>query len=107
MHFVRRGIRKLFRTIKKVYRLRKAYREGLVSVAPNYIYLPQLSRDSVVIDAGYNKVEGRERDVGDVEFELAKTRASWITPVPGGVGPMTITMLLTQTVKSAERIAAG
>ena len=62
---------------------------------------------AVVIDAGYNKVEGREHDVGDVEFEQANQRASWITPVPGGVGPMTIAMLLTQTVKSAEKVAAG
>ncbi len=74
---------------------------------PEFIKGDWVKEGAVVIDAGYNKVEGRERDVGDVEFELAKTKASWITPVPGGVGPMTIAMLLTQTVKSAERIASG
>jgi methylenetetrahydrofolate dehydrogenase (NADP+) / methenyltetrahydrofolate cyclohydrolase len=60
---------------------------------------------AVVIDAGYNKVEGRDKDVGDVEYEAAAERASFITPVPGGVGPMTIAMLLAQTVKSAEKVA--
>lgn len=60
---------------------------------------------AVVVDAGYNKVEGRDKDVGDVEYEPAAERASWITPVPGGVGPMTIAMLLMQTVKSAEKKA--
>lgn len=58
---------------------------------------------AVVIDAGYNRVEGRQGDVGDVEFESAKEVASWITPVPGGVGPMTIAMLLKNTVEAAEK----
>ncbi len=58
---------------------------------------------AVVVDAGYNKVEGRDKDVGDVEYEAAAERASYITPVPGGVGPMTIAMLLDQTVKAAEK----
>lgn len=58
---------------------------------------------AVVVDAGYNKVEGRDKDVGDVEFDAAAERASYITPVPGGVGPMTIAMLLEQTVKAAEK----
>lgn len=58
---------------------------------------------AVVIDAGYNKVEGAAHDVGDVEYEAAAQRASYITPVPGGVGPMTIAMLLSQTVKAAEK----
>ena len=52
MHFVQRAIRKVRRIIKKFFRLRKARREGLVFVEPNFIYLPQLSEDSVVIDAG-------------------------------------------------------
>jgi methylenetetrahydrofolate dehydrogenase (NADP+)/methenyltetrahydrofolate cyclohydrolase len=62
-----------------------------------------IKEGAVVVDAGYNKVEGRDKDVGDVEFEAAAERASWITPVPGGVGPMTIAMLLTHTVKAAEK----
>ncbi|MEV4812086.1 bifunctional 5,10-methylenetetrahydrofolate dehydrogenase/5,10-methenyltetrahydrofolate cyclohydrolase [Micromonospora avicenniae] len=52
---------------------------------------------AVVVDAGYNP-----GNVGDVEFTAAADRASLITPVPGGVGPMTIAMLLSQTVDAAE-----
>ncbi len=61
-----------------------------------------IKEGAVVVDAGYNRIEGRGHDVGDVEYETAAERASWITPVPGGVGPMTIAMLLSQTVKGAE-----
>lgn len=57
---------------------------------------------AVVVDAGYNRVEGRSGDVGDVHFESASHVASYITPVPGGVGPMTIAMLLSNTVRAAE-----
>ena len=59
----------------------------------------------MVIDVGVNRV-GEKKLVGDVEFEAAKARASAITPVPGGVGPMTITMLLYNTVEGAKRRAA-
>lgn len=62
-----------------------------------------IKEGAVVIDAGYNKVEGKQNDVGDVDFEAAKEKASWITPVPGGVGPMTIAMLLKNTMKAAKR----
>ena len=62
-----------------------------------------IKQGAVVIDAGYNKVEGRDKDVGDVQFEQALEKASWITPVPGGVGPMTIAMLLKNTLKAAKR----
>ena len=64
----------------------------------------------VVIDVGVNQVgttaEGKRILVGDVDFEAVKEKASAITPVPGGVGPMTITMLMTNTVRAAK-IAAG
>jgi methylenetetrahydrofolate dehydrogenase (NADP+) / methenyltetrahydrofolate cyclohydrolase len=60
---------------------------------------------AVIIDAGYNRVEGREGDVGDVHFESAREIASYITPVPGGVGPMTIAMLLRNTLEAAEQFA--
>jgi len=56
---------------------------------------------AVVIDVGVNRV-GEKRLVGDVEYAAAAERASAITPVPGGVGPMTITMLLYNTVESAK-----
>lgn len=64
----------------------------------------------VVIDVGVNEVgktaEGKRILVGDVDFEGVKEKASAITPVPGGVGPMTITMLMMNTVKAAK-VAAG
>lgn len=60
---------------------------------------------AIVLDAGYNKVEGRRGDVGDVDFASAASVASAITPVPGGVGPMTVTMLLSNVVDAAERSA--
>lgn len=56
---------------------------------------------AVVIDVGINRVDGKVR--GDVDFDAVKEVASWITPVPGGVGKMTITMLLANTVEAAER----
>ena len=56
---------------------------------------------AVVIDVGINRVDGKVR--GDVDFESVKEVAGWITPVPGGVGKMTITMLLMNTVEAAER----
>lgn len=62
---------------------------------------------AVVVDAGYNRVEGRSGDVGDVHFESAAQAASYITPVPGGVGPMTIAMLLSNTVRAAEMRLKG
>ena len=61
---------------------------------------------AVVIDVGINRLPDGKL-VGDVDFESAKEKAGYITPVPGGVGPMTITMLLANTVQAAERIAAG
>ncbi len=57
---------------------------------------------AVVIDAGINRVD--KALVGDVEFAVAKQRASWITPVPGGVGPMTIVTLLENTLYAAENL---
>lgn len=56
---------------------------------------------AIVLDAGINRLESGKL-AGDVEFEKAKKHASWITPVPGGVGPMTIAMLLTNTLEACE-----
>ena len=56
---------------------------------------------AIVIDVGINRVDGKV--CGDVDFMNVKERAGWITPVPGGVGRMTITMLLDNTVEAAER----
>nr|WP_309695986.1 bifunctional methylenetetrahydrofolate dehydrogenase/methenyltetrahydrofolate cyclohydrolase FolD [Armatimonas sp.] len=70
---------------------------------PEMITGDMLKPGVVVLDAGYNRVEGRGHDVGDCHFESCAAVASAITPVPGGVGPMTIATLLEQTVVAAER----
>jgi len=72
---------------------------------PEMIKGAWIKEGAVVIDVGVNRV-GEKKLVGDVEFGPARERASAITPVPGGVGPMTITMLLYNTVESAKRRAA-
>ncbi|WP_377888851.1 bifunctional 5,10-methylenetetrahydrofolate dehydrogenase/5,10-methenyltetrahydrofolate cyclohydrolase [Alkalihalobacillus sp. R86527] len=65
---------------------------------PEFIKGEWIKEGAVVLDAGYNK-----GNIGDVEYEGAKEKASLITPVPGGVGPVTIAMLLKHTVVSAEK----
>ncbi|MEJ5260597.1 MAG: bifunctional methylenetetrahydrofolate dehydrogenase/methenyltetrahydrofolate cyclohydrolase FolD [Anaerohalosphaeraceae bacterium] len=77
---------------------------------PRTITADMVKEGAVVIDVGVNRVEDASaktgyRLVGDVDFEAVRQKASMITPVPGGVGPMTITMLLYNTVESAERTA--
>jgi methylenetetrahydrofolate dehydrogenase (NADP+)/methenyltetrahydrofolate cyclohydrolase len=73
---------------------------------PNLI-VPQMVRTgAVVIDVGYNRLPDG-RIVGDVDFEGVKQKASYITPVPGGVGQLTVTMLLHNTILSAERKATA
>jgi methylenetetrahydrofolate dehydrogenase (NADP+)/methenyltetrahydrofolate cyclohydrolase len=57
---------------------------------------------AVVIDVGMNRNEAGKL-CGDVDFDAVRQVAGWITPVPGGVGPMTITMLLVNTLEAAER----
>jgi methylenetetrahydrofolate dehydrogenase (NADP+)/methenyltetrahydrofolate cyclohydrolase len=77
---------------------------------PKAVTADMVKEGVVVIDVGVNRVgktaEGKAILVGDVDFEAIKEKASAITPVPGGVGPMTITMLMLNTVKAA-RLAAG
>ena len=72
--------------------------------SPNLIVPAMVHTGAVVIDVGINFVGGRL--VGDVDFDGVKQKASYITPVPGGVGPMTVTMLLENTVAAAERSTA-
>ncbi len=68
---------------------------------PNLITAPMVKTGAVVIDVGINRLpDGRL--VGDVDFEPVREKASHITPVPGGVGPMTVTMLLVNTIRAAE-----
>jgi methylenetetrahydrofolate dehydrogenase (NADP+)/methenyltetrahydrofolate cyclohydrolase len=75
---------------------------------PNTITADMVKPGAVVIDVGVNRIDDATKKngyrlVGDVDFEAVKEKASLITPVPGGVGPMTITMLLYNTVESAEQ----
>jgi methylenetetrahydrofolate dehydrogenase (NADP+)/methenyltetrahydrofolate cyclohydrolase len=69
---------------------------------PNLITGPMVKSGAVVIDVGINRLPNGQL-VGDCDFEAVRRRASMITPVPGGVGPMTVTMLLVNTIASAER----
>jgi len=71
---------------------------------PHLITGPMVKEGAVVIDVGINRL-GDGKLVGDVDFDSVQERAGWITPVPGGVGPMTITMLLANTIQAAERYA--
>ena len=76
---------------------------------PNTITADMIREGAVVIDVGVNRVEANTpkgyRLVGDVDFDGVKEKASLLTPVPGGVGPMTITMLLFNTVQAATNFA--
>ena len=71
----------------------------------NVLTADMLKPGAVVIDVGMNRDDAGKL-CGDVDFDGCKTVASHITPVPGGVGPMTITMLLVNTLEAAERVAA-
>jgi methylenetetrahydrofolate dehydrogenase (NADP+) / methenyltetrahydrofolate cyclohydrolase len=71
---------------------------------PNLITAPMVRTGAVVIDVGINRLPNGQL-VGDVDFDAVKEKASYITPVPGGVGPMTVTMLLVNTIQAAERVA--
>lgn len=67
---------------------------------PKFITADMVKDGAVVIDVGINRIDGKL--FGDVDFENVQSKASYITPVPGGVGPMTITMLMKNTVQSAK-----
>jgi len=73
---------------------------------PKAVTADMVKEGAVVIDVGVNRIgktaEGKAILAGDVDFDSVKEKASYITPVPGGVGPMTITMLMMNTVRAAE-----
>lgn len=73
---------------------------------PGLITGPMVKRGAVVIDVGINRLPDGAI-VGDVDFAGVRERAAWITPVPGGVGPMTVTMLMENTLRSTQRAAAA
>jgi methylenetetrahydrofolate dehydrogenase (NADP+)/methenyltetrahydrofolate cyclohydrolase len=74
---------------------------------PQYVTANMVKEGAVVIDVGINSIEDSSKKsgtrlVGDVSFEEVEAKASFITPVPGGVGPMTIAMLMVNTVNAAR-----
>lgn len=69
---------------------------------PKFINGDQIPKDSIVIDVGIHNIDGKL--CGDVDFDSASLKASAITPVPGGVGPMTVCALIENTILAAERI---
>jgi methylenetetrahydrofolate dehydrogenase (NADP+)/methenyltetrahydrofolate cyclohydrolase len=80
-------------------------RADLVVVAvgkPGIVKGEWIKPGAIVVDVGINRRDDG-RLVGDVEFDIASQHASWITPVPGGVGPMTVTTLLQNTVDAANK----
>jgi len=85
-------------------------RADILAVAmgsPRFLKADMVRKGAVVIDVGINRIpdpgaKGGYRTVGDVDFDAVKERAKAISPVPGGVGPMTIAMLLSNTVSAAE-----
>jgi methylenetetrahydrofolate dehydrogenase (NADP+)/methenyltetrahydrofolate cyclohydrolase len=89
---------------KTVNVAKKVKKGEIVIVAvgiPHLIKGKWIRYGAIVIDVGINRVNDG-RLVGDVEFDVAQQRASWITPVPGGVGPMTVASLLENTLQAAE-----
>ena len=79
---------------------------------PHYITSDMVKDGAVIIDVGINRIDAPERRrgyrlVGDVDFDAVSEKASAITPVPGGVGPMTIAMLLRNTLKAANLAVGG
>jgi methylenetetrahydrofolate dehydrogenase (NADP+)/methenyltetrahydrofolate cyclohydrolase len=68
---------------------------------PGLIKGEWIREGATVIDVGMNRLDSGKL-VGDIEFEAAAERAAWITPVPGGVGPMTVAMLMSNTLRAAE-----
>lgn len=69
---------------------------------PRYITADMIKDGATVIDVGINRIEGEKKIVGDVDFEKAKDKCEFITPVPGGVGPMTIISLMDNLIKTVE-----
>jgi len=68
---------------------------------PNWIQSKNIKDHSILIDVGTTQV--KEKTIGDIDFESCSKKADWITPVPGGVGPMTVAMLLKNTIALANK----
>ena len=90
------------------FHTKRAYILIVAAGRPKAITADMVKEGVVVIDVGVNRIgmtpEGKAKLCGDVDFDALKDKASAITPVPGGVGPMTITMLMLNTVKAAKSV---
>ena len=71
---------------------------------PNFIVKDMIKEGCVIVDVGINRKENSKEICGDVDFENVKEKCSYITPVPGGVGPMTIVTLMENIVRAYERL---
>lgn len=97
-------------TPKEQLRMHTQIADIVVAAAgiPNLITADMIKEGAAVIDVGINRVQdpltGKSRLVGDVDFEGVRQKASFITPVPGGVGPMTVAMLMKNTIKAAKNV---
>jgi methylenetetrahydrofolate dehydrogenase (NADP+) / methenyltetrahydrofolate cyclohydrolase len=69
---------------------------------PYFLNADDIKEGSIIVDVGINRLDSG-KVVGDVHFDSVMPKASWVTPVPGGVGPMTVAMLVENTVLAAER----
>ena len=70
---------------------------------PQFITADMIKEGAVVVDVGINRIPNSKKIVGDVDFDNVKEKCSYITPVPGGVGPMTIMTLISNVVKACEK----
>lgn len=70
---------------------------------PKFITAEMIKEGAVVVDVGINRVPGEKKIVGDVDYERVKEKCEYITPVPGGVGPMTIISLIANLMKTVEK----
>lgn len=70
---------------------------------PKFLKENMVKKNSVIIDVGINR-DDNGKIIGDVDFENVSKKSSYITPVPGGVGPMTIAMLMNNVIKAAENV---
>ena len=97
-------IKKEFSDIPYSFVEQKVRNADLLVVAvgkPNFIPGDWIKEGAIVIDVGINRLDNGKL-VGDVEFDVAKEKASYITPVPGGVGPMTVASLIENTLIACE-----
>ena len=81
--------------------------KSFIAGRPNTVTADMVKEGAVVIDVGVNRIPDETKKsgfrlVGDVDFDAIKDKASFITPVPGGVGPMTIAMLMQNTLEAAS-----